>query len=72
MAFYLITVNFLAYLLAPLVPALLSDYVFTGEGTIGYSLSTMAAITYPAAAICLAFGLKYYRAALREAENWTD
>ncbi|MBI1181969.1 MAG: MFS transporter [Alphaproteobacteria bacterium] len=70
MAFYLITVNFLSYLFAPLVVALLNDHVFLGDASIGFSLSTMAAFTYPTAAICLAFGLKHYRAALRHAEDW--
>jgi len=70
MAFYLITVNFLSYLFAPLIVALLTEDLFGRPEAIGLSLSTMAAVFYPVAAICLAFGLPQYRSAVRKAEEW--
>lgn len=71
MAAYLLVTNFLAYLLAPLIIALLTDRVFEDEKAIGYSLSIMAVFTYPTAAICLSFALKYFREALAKADEWS-
>jgi MFS family permease len=71
-AFYLIAVNFLAYTFAPSLPALISDFVFASELALGKSISILAVVNYSIATVCLAMCLKHYRAALREAESWTD
>ncbi len=71
MATYLLVTNFLAYLLAPLIVALLTERVFQDEKAIGYSLAVMAVVTYPTAAICLSFALKHFREALRQADEWS-
>lgn len=71
-AFYLIAVNFLAYTFAPSLPAVLSDYVFESELALGKSISLLAVINYTYAAVCLGWGLKYYRRALNESSSWRD
>ncbi len=69
-AIYGIAVSFLSYLLAPLIIALLTQYVFMRDDAVGYSLGTTALITYPLAALVLAIGLKPYRKALSVSVDW--
>jgi MFS family permease len=69
-AFYLISVNFLAYTFAPMVPAIVSDIFFGSEDVKGIALAFMAIFTYGGAALCLYLCLKPYRAALEEAKAW--
>lgn len=69
-AIYLVVASFVAVTLGPLVGGFLNDAVFTGQGGIGYSIATLAAINYPAAAIILWFCLKPFRAALELSERW--
>lgn len=70
-AFYLISVSFLAYTFAPSLPPILSDFVFKDEGALGYSISILAVINYGVAAVCIGAGLKHYRAALDKARAWS-
>lgn len=56
-AIYLICVSFLSYLFAPLIIGLMNDYVFGREDAIHLSLSSLAAVNYVLAAICLFFSL---------------
>lgn len=70
-AFYLISVNFLAYSFAPTLPAILSDFVFQDEGSLGYSISILAVFNYGVAAVTIGLGLKYYRVALDKARAWS-
>jgi MFS family permease len=67
---YLIVVNFLAYTIAPSLPAVLSDYLFASELALGKSISLLAVINYSIAAACLWAGLKHYRKALEAAKAW--
>jgi MFS family permease len=69
-AFYLIVVNFIAYTVAPSLPAVLSDYLFGSELALGKAISLLAVINYSIAIVCLAFGLRYYRQALDQAKAW--
>jgi hypothetical protein len=69
-AFYLISVNFLAYTFAPMVPAIVSDIFFGSEDVKGIALAFMAIFTYGGASLCLYLCLKPYRAALEEAKAW--
>ncbi len=71
-AFYLIAVNFLSYTFAPSLPALMSDYLFASELALGKSISILAVVNYSIAAVCLYFALKYYREALKEADQWNQ
>ena len=57
-AVYLICVSFLSYLFAPLIIGLMNDYVFGREDAIHLSLSSLAAVNYLVAAVCLALSLK--------------
>ena len=68
---YLIAVNFLAYTFAPTLPALLSDYVFQSELALGKSISMLAVVNYSIAIVALGLSLKYYRAALERAKEWS-
>ena len=63
-ALYLVCVNFLAYLLAPLIVGLMNDYVFGREDAIDLSLSSLAVVNYAVAAVCLALSLKPLREAV--------
>lgn len=68
-AIYLICVSFLSYLFAPLIIGLTNDYVFGREDAIDLSLSSLAAVNYTIAAICLALCLKPLRKAIRNAQS---
>ena len=71
LASYLLITNFVSFLLAPLVIALLTEKLYQDDAAVGLSLSTLAAITYPTAAICMAFALKHFREAYKKAETWS-
>jgi hypothetical protein len=66
----MIVVNFLSYTFAPTLPALLNDFVFQDEMALGKSISVLAAINYTIGAVCIGFGLRYFRRALKAAEAW--
>ena len=69
-AFYMIVVNFLSYTFAPTLPAMLNDFWFHDELALGKSISVLAAFNYALGAICIGFGLRYFRRALKTAEAW--
>lgn len=71
-AFYMIAVNFLSYAIAPSLPPALDLLIYGREDTLGVSISVLAAINYSIAAVCLGFGLRYFRRALKDAEAWQD
>jgi MFS family permease len=68
-ALYLLVVNFISLTLGPLLGGLISDRVFAGR-SLGGSLSVMAAVDYPLAAVCLFLCLKPFRRALEQAKAW--
>ena len=63
-ALYLVCVNFLSYLFAPLIIGLMNDYVFGREDAIDLSLASLAVVNYAVAAVCLALSLKPLREAV--------
>ncbi len=69
-AVYLICVSFISYALAPAIIGIMNDYVFKSEGAIDLSLSTLAALNYGIAIVCLALSLKPLRAHLLTAARW--
>ena len=69
-AVYLICVSFISYALAPAIIGIMNDYVFKSEGAIDLSLSTLAALNYGIAIVCLALSLKPLRAHLLSAARW--
>jgi MFS family permease len=70
-ALYMLVVNFISLTMGPLLGGLISDRVFAGK-SLGGSLSLMAAVDYPLAALCLFFCLRPYRDALTKAQAWED
>ncbi|WP_293903129.1 MFS transporter [Phenylobacterium sp.] len=68
-ALYSLVVNAISLALGPLLGGLISDKVFGGT-SLGGSLSLMAAINYPLAAIALLLCLGPFRAALDKARAW--
>ncbi len=69
-AAYLICVQFLSYLIAPLIVALVNDYVFGREDAIDRSIASLATVNYTIAAITLGLSLKHLRVAvLRRRED---
>ncbi len=70
-ALYMLVVNFISLTMGPLLGGLISDRVFAGK-SLGGSLSLMAAVDYPVAALCLFFCLRPYRDALTKAQAWED
>lgn len=71
-AIYLICVSFLSYLFAPLIIAMMNDYVFRSEDAIDLSLSTLAVINYSIAIAGLALSLKPLRKHLLSAAQWSE
>ena len=63
-ALMLFMTNLLGLALGPSVIAALTDFVFANDADLAYSLSLLPLLVCPLAAALLAWGLKYYRAAL--------
>ena len=68
-ALYMVVVNCVSLALGPYLGGLISDHVFAGK-SLGNSLSLMAAINYPVAALCLWACLGPFRKALDQARAW--
>ena len=69
-AVYLICVSFLSYLFAPLIIGLMNDYVFGREDAINLSLSSLAAVNYSIAIVCLFLSLKPLDTAIQMAKQY--
>jgi MFS family permease len=65
-ALFMFTVGIIGVSLGPLVPALLSDYVFRDEGALRYSLAVTAMVVAPTAWAILQWGSREYRQRLLE------
>ena len=68
-ALYFIVVNFVSFSCGPLFGGFISDHVF-GKSGLGPTLSLMAAILYPCAALAIWRCLPHFRRALAAAEAW--
>ena len=68
-ALYMLVVNGISLTLGPYLGGLISDRVFDGK-SLGASLSLMASIDYPVAAICLWACLGPFRKAREKAQAW--
>lgn len=60
-AFFLFAVGIIGVSLGPIMPAFLSDFVFSGENSLRYALSTAAIIFGPLTFVLLWVGLKQFR-----------
>jgi len=69
-AVYGVVVSFLSYLIAPLMVAMMTQYVFGRDDAVGYSLGTLTAVVYPLAAVSLGAGLAHYRESIRRTSEW--
>jgi len=67
-AVLVLTTNLVGLGLGPVIVGFFTDYIFGNEIYLRYSLSLLAAIVCPLAAIWAGFGLKYYRAAMSDAQ----
>ncbi|HEX3995256.1 MAG TPA: hypothetical protein VHX39_29125, partial [Acetobacteraceae bacterium] len=65
-ALFMFTVGIIGVSLGPLVPALLSEYVFRDEGALRYSLAVAAVVVAPTAWAILRWGSREYRQRLLE------
>jgi MFS family permease len=72
LSFYLFTANILGLGLGPTFVAMITDYFYKNEHSVGYSLSTAVALILPIVAVILALGLKPYRESLVRSEAWSD
>ena len=70
-AVYLICVSFLSYLFAPLIIGLMNDYIFGREDAINLSLSSLAALNYSIAIVCLFLSFKPMDEAIKMAKEFT-
>lgn len=60
-AVFLFTVGIIGVSLGPILPAFLSDFVFSGDRALPHALATAAAVIGPVTFILLWIGLKQYR-----------
>lgn len=63
-ALMLFSTNLFGLALGPSAVAAFTDFVFMDDASLRYSLSLLAALVCPAAALLVAWGLRYYRSAL--------
>jgi MFS family permease len=69
-ALYMFVFNVIGYALGPVFVALFTVYLFGDEASLGYSLSTAAAIMGPLAVLVTWYGLKPYGRSVVRARAW--
>jgi MFS family permease len=72
LSFYLFSANILGLGLGPTFVAMITDYIYKNEHSVGYSLSTAVALILPIVAVTLWLGLKPFRESLARADAWSD
>ncbi len=72
LSFYLFTANILGLGLGPTFVALITDYFYKNEHSVGYSLSTAVAVILPIVSLILWSGLKPFRESLARADAWSN
>ncbi|MGZ6022194.1 MAG: spinster family MFS transporter [Rhizomicrobium sp.] len=70
-ALFLFIFNVVGFGLGPMIVALFTDYVFGSEADLRYSLSLVAAVLGPLAALSIWSGLKAYGRSVARAKSWT-
>jgi MFS family permease len=68
-AIYFFIGNLIANGFGPMIPALLTDYVFKDPGMLRYAIAIVAGTAAPLSLIVLYFGLGAYRASVQRAEE---
>lgn len=69
-AVYYFVINITGLTLGPTAVALLTDYLFRDESALRYSMSIVGAVTGLMSVVVAWAGLRYYRRAVIDAENW--
>ena len=65
-AIYMLFLNLISYGLGPLVVGMVTDLVFADEGSVGYSLAIVSAVSAPVAALVATRGFAPFRQAAEE------
>jgi MFS family permease len=65
-AVFLFAVGIIGVSMGPILPAFLSDFVFTGDRALPHALATAAAIIGPVTFVLLMLGMKQYRQRYQE------
>lgn len=68
-AVFMLTVGIVGVSLGPILPAVLTDYVFRDEMALHYSLAVTSGIIAPLACVLLWIGMRDYRERVRELED---
>ena len=71
-AIYYFVINVLGLTLGPLLIALVTDQYFADESMLRYSIAIVATLVGPGALWCLYISIRYFRASVIEAENWSS
>ena len=66
-AIYFFIGNLIANGFGPVIPALLTDYVFKDPGMLRYALAIVVAVVLPLSLVMLSLGLGAYRASVARA-----
>jgi MFS family permease len=70
-AMYYFVLNAVGFFIGPTAVAVLTDYVFVDESQLRYSMLVVASIVSVGGALLLVYNLPHFRAAVREARQWT-
>jgi MFS family permease len=70
-AMYYFVLNAVGFFIGPTAVAVLTDYVFVDESQLRYSMFVVAAVVSVGGALLLVYNLPHFRAAVREARQWT-
>jgi MFS family permease len=70
LSFYFFMANILGLGLGPTFVAMITDYIYKDEHSVGYALSTAVAIILPIVTLMLWYGLKPFRESLARSEAW--
>ena len=71
-AIYYFVINVLGLTLGPLLIALVTDQYFADESMLRYSIAIVATLVGPGALWCLYISIRYFRASVIEAEQWSS
>lgn len=69
-ALYIFVTNILGMAVGTSVLAAFTDYVYQDDGLLHYSIATVNALFYPAAALLFWYCLPAYRKSVEESGNW--
>jgi hypothetical protein len=72
LALIMFVINVLGLTLGPLLIALVTDQYFADESMLRYSIAIVATLVGPGALWCLYISIRYFRASVIEAENWSS